>query len=68
MPLGHFTGVLLTKDLVPLEPRVSEYKLYGRGVGLLLAVTTSGGEGREELLRVEHDRTVKLPSHGKRCV
>ena len=28
---GHFTGVLLTKDLVPLEPRVSEYKLYGRG-------------------------------------
>jgi hypothetical protein len=31
VPFGHFTGVLLTKDLVPLEPRVSEYKLYGRG-------------------------------------
>ena len=68
VPFGHFTGVLLTKDLVPLEPRVSEYKMYGRGVGLLLAVTTSGGEGREVLLRVEHDRTVKLPAHGKRCV
>ena len=66
-PFGHFTDVLLTKDLVPLEPKVSEYKMYARGVGLLLAVTTSGGEGREELLRVEHDRTVKLPSHGKRC-
>jgi hypothetical protein len=68
VPLGHFTGVLLTKDLVPLEPRVSEYKMYARGVGLLLAVKTSGGEGREELLRIEHDQTVKLPAHGKRCV
>jgi hypothetical protein len=24
VPFGHFTGVLLTKDLVPLEPKVSE--------------------------------------------
>jgi hypothetical protein len=67
-PFGHFTGALLTKDLVPLEPRVSEYKLYARGVGLVLALHTSGGSGREELLRVKHDRNVELPSQGKRCV
>jgi hypothetical protein len=68
VPFGHFTGVLLTKDLVPLEPRVSEYKMYARGIGLLLAVQTSGGEGREELLRVEHGQKVKLPAQDKRCV
>ncbi len=68
VPFGHFTGVLLTKDLVPLEPKVSEYKMYAPGVGLVLAVKTSGGEGREELLRVKHDQKVKLPSQSKRCV
>lgn len=30
MPAGHFTRVLLTKDVTPLEPRVLEYKLYAR--------------------------------------
>jgi hypothetical protein len=68
VPFGHFTGVLLTKDLVPLEPKVSEYKMYAPGVGLVLAVKTSGGEGREELLRVKHDERIKLPTQGKRCV
>jgi hypothetical protein len=68
VPFGHFTGVLLTKDLVPLEPKVSEYKMYAPGVGMVLAVKTSGGEGREELVRVKHDQVVKLPSQSKRCV
>jgi hypothetical protein len=68
VPFGHFRDVLLTKDLVPLEPRVSEYKMYAPGIGLLLAVKTSGGEGREELLRIEHDQKIKLPSQSKRCV
>jgi hypothetical protein len=53
VPAGHFTGVLTTKDWNPLEPRVLEYKLYARGVGLVLAVHVSGGSGREELLRYE---------------
>ena len=66
-PFGFFTGVLLTKDLVPLEPRVSEYKLYAPGVGLVVAVQTSGGEGREELLRIKHDQRIELPSQRKRC-
>ena len=40
----------MTKDLVPLEPKVSEYKLYARDVGPVLTVKTSGGSGREELI------------------
>lgn len=67
-PFGHFTGALLTKDLVPLEPKVSEYKIYAPGVGLVVAVKTSGGSGREELMRINHDQPIKLPSQGKRCV
>jgi hypothetical protein len=67
-PYGHFTRALLTKDLVPLEPKVSEYKVYARGIGMVLAVKTSGGSGTEELLRLKHDRKVELPSQSKRCV
>jgi hypothetical protein len=33
VPFGYFKGALMTKDLVPLEPKVSEYKLYARDVG-----------------------------------
>jgi hypothetical protein len=50
VPFGHFTGVLLTKDLVPLEPRVVEYKLYAKGVGPVLVLDVSGAAGREDLL------------------
>jgi hypothetical protein len=68
VPFGHFRDVLLTKDLVPLEPRVSEYKMYAPGIGMLLAIKTSGGEGREELMRIQHDQKIELPSQSKRCV
>jgi hypothetical protein len=50
VPFGYFQGALMTKDLVPLEPKVSEYKLYARDVGPVLTVKTSGGSGREELV------------------
>ena len=66
-PFGFFTGVLLTKDLVPLEPRVSEYKLYAPGIGLVVAVQTSGGEERETLLRINHGQRIELPSQRRRC-
>jgi len=49
-PFGHFTGVLLTKDLTPLEPRVLEYKLYAPDVGPVLTLDASGASGREELI------------------
>jgi hypothetical protein len=68
VPYGHFTGALMTKDLVPLEPKVNEYKLYAPAVGFVLAVKTSGGSGVEELVRLKRDQRIKLPSQSKRCV
>lgn len=51
VPYGHFTGVLLTKEFTPLEPKVLEYKLYAQGIGPVLAIGVSGGSDREELIR-----------------
>jgi hypothetical protein len=56
VPAGHYTGVLTTKDWNPLEPDVLEYKLYAKGVGLVLAVHVSGGSEREELVRYRRGR------------
>ena len=51
VPAGHFADVVMTRDLVPLEPRVEELKLYARGVGPVMAVAISGGApGFEELV------------------
>jgi hypothetical protein len=50
VPTGYYEDAVMTKDLVPLEPRVTEYKLYAPGVGPVLTLKTSGGEGREELV------------------
>jgi hypothetical protein len=52
VPFGRFARVLMTKDTTPLEPRVREYKFYARGVGPVLAISVSGGNGREELVRL----------------
>jgi hypothetical protein len=50
-PAGHFPDVLMTRDLVPLEPRVEELKFYAPGVGPVMAVAISGGApGFEELV------------------
>jgi hypothetical protein len=51
VPFGHSTDVLMTKDLVPLEPKVLEHKFYARGVGPVLVLDVSGASGREELVR-----------------
>jgi hypothetical protein len=56
VPFGHFTGVLMTRDVNPLEPRVLEFKFYARGVGPVLAIDVSGGSGREDLLRYAEGR------------
>ncbi len=50
VPAGHYVKVLLTKDTITIEPDVLEYKLYAPGVGLVLALDISGGNGREELV------------------
>jgi hypothetical protein len=49
-PAGHFTDAILTDDSSPLEPTVSEYKLYAKGVGPVVAVSVSGESEREDLL------------------
>jgi hypothetical protein len=47
---GHFNGAILTDDYSPLEPTVSEYKLYAKGVGPVVAVSVSGENEREDLV------------------
>ena len=57
VPYGYVSkGVLMTRDLVPLEPRVQELKFYARGVGLLLSVHTDGEGGRAELVSFKRGR------------
>jgi hypothetical protein len=50
VPFGHFTGVLMTRDLVPTEPKVQELKFYARDVGPLLSMHTDGPGGRAALV------------------
>jgi hypothetical protein len=51
VPYGHFDDVLLTKETTPLHRRVLEYKLYAQGIGVVLAISVSGGSDREDLIR-----------------
>lgn len=51
VPFGYFSeDVLMTRDLVPLEPKVQELKFYAPGVGPLLSVHTDGAGGRASLI------------------
>ena len=51
VPFGYFnTDVLMTRDLVPTEPKVQELKFYAPGVGPVLSVHTDGAGGRAELV------------------
>ena len=49
-PVGYFRDVVAIKETSPLEPKLVEYKLFARGLGLVRAFQVSGGSGREELL------------------
>ncbi len=51
VPAGFYLrDVLLTRDLVPTEPKAEELKFYAPGVGQLLSVHTDGDGGRAELV------------------
>jgi hypothetical protein len=51
VPYGFFdTGVLMTRDLVPLEPTVQELKFYAPGIGPLMSVHLDGAGGRAVLV------------------
>lgn len=53
VPYGSFDTALMTEETTPLEPDVRERKYYVRDVGPVLAVSLSGGGGREELVSFE---------------
>jgi hypothetical protein len=51
VPFGFFDkDVVMTRDLVPTEPRVQELKFYAPGVGPVLTVHTDTPGGRGELV------------------
>ncbi len=51
VPFGFFDkDVLMTRDLVPTEPKVQELKFYAPNVGPLLSVHTDGAGGRAVLV------------------
>ena len=49
-------NVLMTRDLVPTEPKVQELKFYAPGVGPVLSVRTDGDGGRAELISLRRGR------------
>jgi hypothetical protein len=51
VPFDFFRrGVLMTRDLAPLEPKVEELKFFAPNVGPILSVHTDGAGGRAELV------------------
>ncbi|MGI8860793.1 MAG: hypothetical protein ACR2HO_11700 [Rubrobacteraceae bacterium] len=51
VPFGFFDkDVLMTRDLVPTEPKAQELKFYAPNVGPVLSVHTDGDGGRAELV------------------
>jgi hypothetical protein len=50
-PAGYFTHAVAVREFSLLEPRLVEYKLFARGVGLVRVFQVSGGTAHEELLR-----------------
>ena len=53
VPDGFFQGVLMTRDVTALDPKVAEHKFYAKGVGPVLEIGISGGSDKAELVRFE---------------
>jgi hypothetical protein len=57
VPYGSFDHLVITKESsTPQEPKRVEHEFYARGVGPVLAITVSGGSGREELVEFDDAR------------
>jgi hypothetical protein len=54
VPWGEITGAVKTRDTSPLEPKLTEYKYYVRGVGDVLELE---GDERLELVSFTHPMT-----------
>jgi len=51
VPFGFYDkDVLMTRDLVPTEPRAQELKFYVPRIGPVLSIHTDGDGGRAELV------------------
>ncbi len=50
---GSYKKSLVTMDTSAVEPTAVEYKFYAPGVGPVLALDTSGGAAREELVKID---------------
>ena len=66
VPFGYFTGVLMTRDLVPTEPRVQELKFYARGIGPVLSMHTDGPGGRAALVSYASSGPSQVPGIASR--
>ena len=53
VPFGHFEEMVLTKDTITIEPDVLQYKLYARGIGVVVGLDVSDGSGGEELINLD---------------
>jgi hypothetical protein len=53
VPAGFFEDVVMTRDLVPTEPKVQELKFFARDVGPVLSMHTDGDGGRGTLVSYE---------------
>lgn len=56
VPTGHYRGVVMTRDLNPLDPTHVEYKFYAPGIGPVLALGVSGSSDREQLIAFNRSR------------
>jgi hypothetical protein len=51
VPFGYYTkGVVMTRDVVPTEPKVQELKFFVPGIGPVLSMHTDGLGGRSTLV------------------
>ena len=61
VPFGSFQRLLVTRESAPPASRPPEHQVedefYARGIGPVLAVTVSGGSGREELVGFDDARS-----------
>ena len=55
VPNGDYTDVVSTENTTPLEPEVVEKKWYAKGIGLIREELIKGGEGVNELVKVEEN-------------
>ncbi len=57
VPFGFYKqDVVMTRDLVPTEPRAQELKFYARGIGPVLSIHTDGAGGRAALVSFKRGR------------